>query len=122
MTARIHCAGILYVRDASKIRGSQRAIRAEGDIACSCAKADGFAGFKIASLITRSTAISGADGERAGVRIWCNAPIKAKVAPPNSKRRTKFRVGSRAGMAVARVRKAIAELTSGFLSDKTDSF
>jgi hypothetical protein len=54
------------------------------------------------------------------------------VAPPRSSKRIKFRVGSRAGIAAARVRSAIAELTSveltgaeltdEHLSDKTNSF
>jgi hypothetical protein len=49
-------------------------------------------------------------------------PIMAKVAPPRSRSFTKLRVGSGADSASARARKAMAELTSGILPDKTHSF
>jgi hypothetical protein len=40
------------------------------------------------------------------------------VVPPNSSSRRKFRAGNGTGAAIARVLKAMAELTSGFLPGK----
>jgi hypothetical protein len=44
--------------------------------------------------------------------------IIAKVAPPSSSNRMKFRAGSGEGAANARAHNAVAELTSELLPDK----
>ena len=115
MTAWIHFAGTLNLRDACATSPSQRCISWDGDIACSLVKTEGLAG---AVAVTGGGA--GLESREGGETCpaCCNTTITAKMSPPDSIARATAGRASRAGAETVLIRNAAAELTSTCLPDK----